>query len=51
MMMYSETRGISGGITLFSGGSKKVELKVWDVRVEDTEPEIMENGIQRLVVF
>ena len=47
MMLYSETRRITVDVTLFADGRKSLQIDVWDVRVEDTDPVIMENGIQR----
>ena len=38
-------------LRLLGDGGKRVEMKMWDVRVEDTDTEVMESGIQRWVFF
>ena len=45
--MYSEARNVTVDLTLLSDGGKKVEVKMWDVRVEDTDTQVIESGIQR----
>ena len=45
--MYSEARNVAVDLTMLSDGGKKVEVKMWDVRVEDTDTQVIESGIQR----
>ena len=49
--MYSEVRNVHMELRLLGDGGKRVEMKMWDVRVEDTDTEVMESGIQRWAFF
>ena len=49
--MYSEVRNVHMELRLSGDGGKRVEMKMWDVRVEDTDTEVMESGIQRWTFF
>ena len=45
--MYSEVRNVHMELRLLGDGGKRVEMKMWDVRVEDTDTAVMESGVQR----
>ena len=47
--MYSEARNVTLDLRMFGEGGKRVEVRIWDVRVEDTDTQVMESGIQRWV--
>ncbi|KAL5247330.1 hypothetical protein ACHWQZ_G019262 [Mnemiopsis leidyi] len=47
--MYSEVRNVHMELRLLGDGGKRVEMKMWDVRVEDTDTAVMESGVQRIL--
>ena len=49
IIMYSEARNVTLDLRMFGDGGKRVEARIWDVRVEDTDTQVMESGIQRWV--